>query len=154
MAARDTLDILFILFAFLFQIVLIIHFALRRWAFAAALRFGPLVYALGLPALGLSLAQMAAGKPWYLWLAGFLLAIWAVFGYWVEYVRRIDWRSGGHRLIFAVYVSLYLATMMFYWWPLATLARPLWYAYAVLFVIATILNVTSHRGDARPRPVG
>lgn len=152
MNAHDTLDIVYILFAFLFQIVLIIHFALRRWAFADALRFGPLVYALGLPALGLSLAQTAAGKPWYLWLAGFLLAVWAVFGYWVEYVRRIDWRSGGHRLIFAVYVSLYLATMMFYWWPLAIFTRRLWAAYAVLFVIATILNIASHTPTRRPRP--
>ena len=151
-AALDTLDILFILFGFLFQIVLIIHFALRRWAFQTALRYGPLVYALGIPALALCIAQIAAGKAWYLWLAGILYAVWALLGYWVEYVRRIDWRSGGHRLIFAVYVTLYLATVMFYWWPLAALSRPLWFAYAVLFVIATILNVTSHRGDARPRP--
>jgi hypothetical protein len=42
------------------------------------------------------------------------------------------------------YVFLYLATVMFYWWPLGLLSRPLWIIYAVLFVIATILNITSH----------
>jgi hypothetical protein len=42
------------------------------------------------------------------------------------------------------YVLLYLGTVMFYWWPLGLLSRPLWIAYAVLFVIGTGLNVTSH----------
>ncbi len=43
------------------------------------------------------------------------------------------------------YVFLYLATVMFYWWPLALVSKPLWYVYAFLFMISTILNVTSHR---------
>ena len=42
------------------------------------------------------------------------------------------------------YVFLYLGTVMFYWWPLALLSRPLWFVFAVLFVIGTILNLTSH----------
>lgn len=145
MTTLDTLDILFIGFAFFFQIVLIAHFALRRWRFATAMRYGPFVYALAVPAICLSVAQIAGDKPWYLWLAGALYAVWATFGYYVEYVRRIDWRTGGHAAVFATYIVLYLATVMFYWWPLAALYRPLWYVYAVLFVIATILNVASHR---------
>lgn len=152
MAGLDTLDTLFVLFGFLFQVVLIIHFAARRWAFDTAMHYGPLVYALGIPALVLSLVQIAAGKPWTLWLAGVLYAIWALFGYYVEYIRHIDWRSGGHAAVFAVYIFLYLATVMFYWWPLLDLYRPLWYAYAVLFLIATALNLASHRGEERPRP--
>lgn len=157
MAAFDTLDTLFVVFAFLLQLILIAHFALRRWAFDTAMRYGSFVYWLGAPALALSLAQMVAGKPWPLWAAGVLCAVWAVFGYYVEYARGIDWRSGGHAGVFATYVILYLATVMFYWWPLAQLYRPLWWAYAVLFVIATILNVASHRrpGEGgQPRPVG
>lgn len=153
MNGLDTLDTLFIVFAFLFQIALILHFAVRRLAFDTAMRFGPLVYALGLPALLLSVAQIAAGQPWYLWLAGLLCAAWALFGYYVEYVRRIEWRDPIHWPVFAPYVTLYLAAIMFYWWPLATFSRPLWFVYAALFVVATILNVTSHgTGDRRERP--
>ena len=144
LSSLDALDTLFVFLAFLIQAVLIIHFAVRRWAFAAATRYGFLVYALAIPALALSVAQMAGGKPWYLWLSGCLFAVWALFGYLIEYVRRIDWRSGGHWTVFALYVSLYLATVMFYWWPLATLARPLWYAYGFLFVVSTLLNIGSH----------
>jgi hypothetical protein len=154
MFGLDTLDSLFVVFAFLFQTILIIHFAVRRWDFDTAMHFGPFVYALGIPAMGLSLVQIAAGKPWTLWLAGVLCAVWGLFGYYVEYVRHIDWRAGGHAAVFAVYILLYLATVMFYWWPLANLYRPLWFAYAVLFVAATILNVMSHRGTSRPRRVG
>ena len=154
MAGLDTLDILFVAFAFLFQIVLIIHFAVRRWAFDTAVHYGPLVYALSLPALGLSIVQIGGGKPWTLWLAGFLYAAWALFGYWVEYARHIDWRTSGHPIVFAVYIFLYLATVMFYWWPLVTLYRPLWFVYGGLFIVATVLNVASHHPPARTRHTG
>jgi hypothetical protein len=152
MRTLDTLDTLFVVFAFALQIVLIAHFALRRWRFDTAMRYGPFVYILAIPAVCLSAAQIAGGKPWYLWLAGVLYAVWALFGYYVEYVRRIDWRSGGHAAIFAAYIILYLGTVMFYWWPLATLSRPLWYLFAVLFVISTILNAVSHRRPHRGGP--
>lgn len=89
MPTLDTLDTLFVVMAFLFQIALVVHFAPRRWAFNTAIRYGPSVYALALPAAALSLAQIIAGKPWYLWLAGLLYAGWAAFGYYVEYIRHI-----------------------------------------------------------------
>lgn len=144
MPALDRLDSLFIVVAFLFQIALIIHFALRRWAFNTALRYGPIVYALALPAIALSLAQINAGKPWYLWLAGLLYAGWAIFGYYAEYVRHIEWRSPINWSVFVPYVTLYLATIMFYWWPLGLWSRPLWFIYAALFAVATVLNIISH----------
>lgn len=154
MLGLDALDTLFVAFAFLFQIVLILHFAVRNRALDTAVRYGPLVYALALPAMALTLAQIAAGKPWYLWLAGPLFGVWALFGYYVEYMRRIEWRSPIRPLVFVPYVALYLATIMFYWWPLATLSRPLWYAYAALFVVATVLNVGSHSGRRGPAARG
>ena len=46
----DSLDSLFVVTAFLFQILLIVHFSLRKWRFETALRYGPLVYALSIPA--------------------------------------------------------------------------------------------------------
>jgi hypothetical protein len=47
--------------------------------------------------------------------------------------------------LFGPYIVLYLATVMFYWWPLALIYKPLWYAYAILFIVSTILNITSHQ---------
>lgn len=141
----DSAQCLFIIWAFTFQVVLIVHFALRKWYFDAYIeKAGWLVYALCLPAVLVSLVQLLYGKSWSFWLGGFLFLIWAVFGYLVEYRLHISWRSPIVWPVFGPYVLLYLATIMFYWFPLALLSRPLWYAYAVLFVINTILNVGSH----------
>ena len=140
----DRYDRLFVLAAFCLQIVLIAYFALRKWDFDLALQWGWLVYALALPAVVVSLVLLLGGKPWYLWAAGFLFAAWAVFGYVVDIARPIAWRAPLHWPVFMPYVLLYLASVMFYWWPLGLLSRPLWYVYAALFVVSTFLNVSSH----------
>jgi hypothetical protein len=145
MFSLDTFDTLFVLWAFLFQLVLIVHFALRKWRFKTAIRYGPIVYALGVPALALSILLLLAGKPWWQGLGGFLYFAWAVFGYGVEYRKKIEWRSPIRWPIFAPYILLYLATTMFYWFPLARIAKPFWYGIAVLFAASTILNLTSHQ---------
>jgi hypothetical protein len=67
----------------------------------------------------------------------------------VEYLLHIEWRSPIRWPIFIPYLTLYLASIMFYWWPLATISRPLWYVYAVLFVVSTVLNAASHKGQPR-----
>ncbi|MEN6436527.1 MAG: hypothetical protein ABFD58_12020 [Anaerolineaceae bacterium] len=141
----DAYDILFICSAFLFQIVLIIHFALRKWKFDIAVRYGPLVYALGIPAAIVSLLLILAGKPWSFWLSGFLYPLWGIYGYVVEYVRRIQWRNPARWSVLIPYLCLYLATILFYWFPLALLYKPLWYMYGVLFLASTALNLTSHK---------
>lgn len=140
----DRYDKLFIFTAFFIQIVLLVYFAVRKWNFNLALRWGWLVYALAVPAVIVSVALLVNGKPWYLWLAGFLYLGWAVLGYAVDTVFAVQWRSPIYLPVFLPYVFLYLASLMFYWWPLATIERPLWYFYAVLFVISTILNISSH----------
>ena len=84
------------------------------------------------------------GKSWSFWLGGFLFLIYAIYGYRIDYVKKIQWRNPLRPSIMVPYVFLYLATVMFYWWPLGMLSRPLWIIYAVLFVLATILNITSH----------
>ena len=145
MFGADILETLFVISAFLFQVILIIHFALRKWRFALAMRYGWIVYLLGFPAAALSLFILLAGKSWYLWLSGFIYLVWAIYGYSVEYVRGIQWRSPINWSVLGPYLILYLATVMFYWWPLALIYKPLWYIYAVLFVTSTILNVTSHQ---------
>lgn len=150
MFGLDKLDSLFAIWAFLFQFVLIIHFALRKWRFDIAMRYGPIVYALSIPAVVISMVLLLGvlllgGRTWSLWLGGFIYLVWAVYGYFVEYVRKIQWRRPIRWQVLGPYVFPYLAAVMFYWWPLAFIRRPLWYVYATLFVISTMLNVTSHK---------
>lgn len=141
----DKLDILYILTAITFQVVLVIHFALRRWRFDFVSKYGWIVYALSLPAALVSVVLLLAGKDFSFWLGGVLYLVWAVFGYTVEYVYGIEWRKTRRWSILIPYVLLYLATVMFYWWPLGQLSRPLWYLAALLFVIGTVMNLTSHQ---------
>jgi hypothetical protein len=145
----DTYEILFLIAAFLFQLLLIIHFAMRRWKFDLAMRFGRLVYALSIPAAIASIIIISSGKPWYLWLGGLLYLIWAIYGYTIEYILGIEWRNAVRWSILVPYITLYLATVMFYWWPVALIYKPLWYVFAFLFLASTYLNVTSHKRPAR-----
>ena len=141
--------ILFAAWALFFQVVLIVHFALRKWAFDRYIyRYGWIVYALGVPAAAISLILLLRGRTWSLWLGGFVYLVWAIYGYTVEYLLRIPWRTPPRWPILGPYLLLYLSTVMFYWWPLGLVRRPLWYAYAALFAISTFINITSHRGPA------
>ncbi len=145
MSDLDNLDRLFIAWAFTFQIVLIAHFALRKPFFDSyTVKYGWIVYALCIPAVIISLLLMRGGKSWSFWLGGFLFVIYAAYGIWIDYVSKIQFRNPLRLSVAIPYVLLYLSTVMFYWWPLGLISRPLWFAYAILFVIATILNITSH----------
>ena len=145
MRELDNWDKLFVGWAFFVQIVLIVHFAVRKRFFESyTMKFGWLVYALAIPAAVISVVLLAQGKSWAFWLGGFLFLIYAAFGYWIDYVRGIRWRSPLQVFVMIPYVLLYLSTVMFYWWPLGLLSRPLWIAYAALFLVSTVLNVTSH----------
>lgn len=145
MRALSALDWLFVGFAFLMQVVLVAYFAWRKARFEATLRWGWLVYALGLVALAVSATEWVWGAPWWMWLGGVLAAAWAVLGYTVDVLFPVPWRNPPYWPVFTPYVALYLAMQMFYWWPVGMLWRPLWYAYAVLFVLSAWLNITSHR---------
>ena len=141
----DSLDKLFVYWAFLLQITLIIHFAVRKPFFESyTIKFGWIVYVLCIPAVIISLFLLRAGKSWSFWLGGFLFVLFAAFGYWIDYVLQIPWRNPLQIRIMVPYALLYLSTVMFYWWPIGILSRPLWFVYAVLFIIGTVLNVTSH----------
>jgi len=145
MTTFDNLDLLFVVWAFSFQVILIVHFALRKRFFESyTLKYGWIVYALAIPAAVISVILLTGGKSWSFWLGGFLFLLFAAYGYRVDYVQGIPWRNPLRPSIMFPYVTLYLTTIMFYWWPLGLLGRPLWIAYAALFVLSTILNVTSH----------
>lgn len=146
MTTGGSLEILFVAWAFLFQIVLIIHYILRKWRTRIALRYGPIVYGMAIPAFLISILILLDGQAWYFWIGGFFCLAWGMFGYWVDYVKGIQWRSPPYWTVFIPYIFLYLATIMFYWWPVGLISRPLWYLYALLFILSTVLNVTSHKG--------
>jgi hypothetical protein len=145
MVYPDPLEALFVASAFLFQAILIVHFTLRKWRFELAMRYGWLVYALSIPFTILSIVLLLNGKNWYLWLGGFIYLIWGIYGFWIEYVRKIEWRDPIRWKVFGPYIFIYLSTVMFFWWPLALIYKPLWYVYAILFTISTFLNITSHK---------
>lgn len=138
-------DRIFIITAFFIQIILLIHFAVRKLNFELAVRWGWIVYVLALPALSVSIILLRAREPWTLWLGGVLYVIWAAFGFFVDIVRPVSWRSPVYLPVFIPYVALYLGSLMFYWWPLGMLERHLWYVYAVLFAASTYFNMTSHK---------
>jgi hypothetical protein len=145
MTGLDRYERLFVLTAFFIQLVLLVFFALRKWRFDTAMRFGWVVYALAVPAVIASLVLWTGGKPWDLWLAGFLYAAWAILGYVVDIARPVEWRSPILWPVFIPYVLLYVSSSMLYWWPLGNIQRPLWFLYGALFVMSTILNIASHR---------
>jgi hypothetical protein len=146
MSDLDSLDTLFLAWAVLFEVVLIVHFILRKWAFDAyVMKYGWIVYALAVPAVIISVAILYGGKAWSFWFGGVIYFVWAVYGYVVEYVMHVQWRSPIEWQFLGPYVLLYLATVMFYWWPVALISRPLWYVCAGLFVASTLLNILSHR---------
>ena len=145
MFGLDKRDTLFVVCAFAVQIILIIHFALRKRFFESYTRkFGRIVNALSIPAVVISIILLLGGKSWSFWLGGFLFLIYAVYGYFIDHVKQIPWREPMDLSIIFPYVTLYLSMILFYWWPLALISRPLWFVYATLFIISTILNVISH----------
>lgn len=145
----DNVSILFVCSAFFFHIILIVHFSLRKWRFKTAIRFGFVIYLLGILFALSSLLILLGGKEWYFWLAGFLYLIWAIFGYIVEYHLKIEWRNPILWKIFIPYILLYLATTMFYWFPLAQINKIYWYIAGIMFVINTYLNTTSHHPEIK-----
>ncbi len=145
MFGLDSLDTLFVVWAFFYILVLIAHFALRKRFFQSyTMKYGWIVYALGIPAAVISLLQLLGGKSWSFWLGGFLCLLFSAFGYWIDYVKQVPWRKPVMPGILVPYVILYLGTLMFYWWPLYPLNLPLWVVYTALYIIAMVFNIRSH----------
>ena len=125
MVEIERYDKLFVYTSFFIQIVVSVYFALRKWRFDTAMRFGWVIYALAIPAVIISLILLINDRSWLLWLAGFLYGAWAIFGYVVDIACPVAWRSPILWPVFLPYVLLYFMCLMFYWWPLANIQRPL-----------------------------
>jgi hypothetical protein len=141
----DKLDRLFLIWAFTLQVILIVHFAVRKPFFDSyTLKYGWIVYALCIPAAGISVILLRGGKTISFWLGGLLFIAFAAFGFWADYLAGITFRTERHLPVLIPYILLYLSTVMFYWWPVGMLSKALWVIYGILFLIATVLNITSH----------
>jgi hypothetical protein len=152
MSSLSPVLIVYVTNAFIFQILLCAHFAIRKRRQSFAIRWGWVVYALGIPAALMSVAILVAGYPWYYWLAGFLYLAWGAYGYSLEYLwGNQSWRSPFQWKVGGPYLSLYLAAVMLYWWPLSLIYKPFWYIYLSLFLLGTLLNVTSHNPQKASR---
>lgn len=144
MGNLDKYDRLYIGWSFLFQVALILVFSVRKFDLDYVYRYGWIFYALSIPAVIVSITLLRGGKTTSFWFAGFVFLVWAIFGFIIEYTLGIKWRNPVSWPILIPYVILYLTTVMFYWWPVGLLSRPLWYLYAALFALSTYLNLTSH----------
>jgi hypothetical protein len=109
-----------------------------------AKKYGWIIYALCIPAAIISVILLLGGKDWTLWLGGFLFVIYAAFGFWIDFIAKIQFRKPLRLSVVIPYVLLYLAMLMFYWWPLWPISRGLWLIYTILYIIVTILNLRSH----------
>lgn len=144
LSGLDGYDTVFVIWAFVVQVCLTALFAIRKTNLELILKYGWVFYLLCIPALIVSFLMIRGGKPFSFQLAGFLFLAWAILGTVVEYFCKIEWRSPILWPIFIPYVLLYLGTIMFYWFPVGMLSRPLWYLYAGFFAVGTYLNITSH----------
>jgi len=63
MSGMANLDLLFVITSLFFQLILIVHFAFRKWRFDVAIRYGYFVYALSLPAAAVSAILIFAREP-------------------------------------------------------------------------------------------
>lgn len=137
-------ELAYVIAAFSVQLVLIAHFAVRKWALERAIKYGFVVYILGLVYAYLSASLVEGGAHWGFWVGGVIYLAWGVFGLVVEYGKGIQWRNPPRWPILIPYITLYLAMVMFYWLPLASIARWMWFAQGALFLVSTALNLASH----------
>lgn len=145
MLGLDKYDTLFVVWAFVLQICLIVLFTIRKSNLDLILQYGWVFYLLCIPAVIVSVLMLRGGKEWSFWAGGFIFLIWAIFALIVEYGLKLhQWRNPIIWSILVPYVVLYLGTIMFYWFPVGILNRTLWYIYGVLFALGTYFNITSH----------
>ena len=109
----DKYDSLFVIWAYVLQVCLIILFAIRKTNLDFILQYGWIFYLLCIPAVLVSILMLRNGKDWSFWIGGFIFLVWAIFGYVVEYRFGIKWRNPIVWSVLVPYVLLYLGTIMF-----------------------------------------
>jgi len=145
MMTNNTLRAVFVIFAFVVQVLLVLNFAVRNWRPALERRYGWVIYALGVAAVLLAVVFALAGQPWLPVVAFLLYAVWAAFGFYVDVYRKIEWRNPLRLPVLLPYVLLFIACQLAFWIPLWYVGRGYWIAYGVFYSVNTGLNFYSHR---------
>jgi hypothetical protein len=153
-AEPNTLQILFVLFAFAVQIILIADFAARVWKPPLELRWGWLIYTLiGMAALILGVLFVVNRQPWYLAAGPLLLTAWAALGYAVDIWRPVNWRNPPRWSIFVPYVGVYVTALLVMWVSMWFIGLAYWIAFGAMYAVHTGLNVYSHFKSRERRTV-
>jgi hypothetical protein len=137
----------FVAFAFLVQVLLVLDFAARNLRPALERKYGWIIYALGLVAVLLAIVFAVGRQPGYAILAALIYAVWAGFGFYVDTYRQLVWRNPPRWPVLVPYVLLFIASQFAFWIPLWYVGLGYWRAYAVFYVVNTALNLYSHRGQ-------
>jgi len=145
MMTNNTLQALFVVFAFLIQVLLVIDFTARNWKPSLERKYGWLIYAMGMPGIILGILFIAGDEPWYIVAAPLVYSIWAAFGYFVDRYQQVQWRSPPRWSVFVPYVALFMASQFFFWIPLWYIGLAYWIGYAVIYFLNTSLNIYFHR---------
>ncbi len=144
----DTFDlplVLYVSFAFLIQVLLILNFAARNWKPEIERTYGWIIYALGAPSVVLAALMLVEERPWYFVLPPFLYFIWAIFGYVVDLWRPTAWRNPPRWGIFVPYVGLFVSSLLLFWGSMWSIGNSYWIAFGAMYAIHTIFNIFSHR---------
>ena len=139
---------LFVAFAFLAQILLLLDFTARNLRPALEIKYGWIVYATAIPGLVLGVLNLATDQPWYMVTAPLVYCAWGAFGFYVDRYRPVEWRSPPRWSVLVPYVVLFIASQFAFWIPLWYVGRGYWLAYSAFYVLNTGLNLYSHKKRA------
>jgi len=145
MNSNTTHTHIFVCFAFLIQGLLILDFLARNWQPDLERKYGWIIYALGLVGIVLGIIYLKGGAPWYMSAAPLVFAAWAAFGFAIDILFKIEWRSPILWPVFIPYVLLFMASQFAFWIPMWYVGTWYWVAYTITYTINTILNIYSHK---------
>ena len=141
----SALQVTFAAFGILMMTMLFGNFVARNWKPELELRYGWVIYAMGIPGLVLAgLYLLAEGMSVFFPAASLVFTAWALFGFVVDRVAKVQWRRPTVPQIFVPYVTLYVAWQVLYWIPMWSIGRVYWVVYTLLFSAATCLNLRAH----------
>lgn len=144
MLGGDVYLSIFVIFGFVLQVLLLLNFTARILKPELELRWGRIIYYLGLVTLVLGVIYIVKGAPWNLTPAFLIYTVWAAYGYYVDVLKKIEWRSPPKLQVFIPYVTLYIIALFSFWMPLLDINWWLFIIFGVLLEVHTFINISSH----------
>lgn len=135
---------IFIVFGFMLQVLLLLNFTARILRPELELRWGRIIYYLGLVTLVLGAIYIVRGAPWNLTPAFLIYTAWAAYGYYVDIHRKLEWRTPPKLSVYILYVPLYIVTLFSFWMPLLDINWWLFIIHGALLITHTVINISSH----------